>query len=235
MLLISQSFTDIMCLLKVSHAAIKFTLYDQLKAATLQWKRLQGQQCNERLNSMDATVIGGLSKGVASISTYPLQVSSLLWQTMCSLCPTLQLRRNGIHRHDVLSFSILVNMPSLHSSSGCLHGVLKHLWWDRQQLNGFLQVVRSRLQQRFNVGRTLQYRSSLGALAIIIRGEGWRGLYKGIMPNLLRVMPQSSLMFVVYEGTLHGLELLWYFHSIGIHYDRGMNDFLIVWVIISES
>ena len=74
--------------------------------------------------------------------------------------------------------------------------------------DGAVQVMRSRLQQRVDAGRSLRYTSSFRTLAIIIRGEGLRGLYKGIVPNLLRVMPQSSLMFVVYEGVLQGLELL---------------------------
>ena len=74
--------------------------------------------------------------------------------------------------------------------------------------DGAVQVVRSRLQQRVGASQSLRYTSSFGTLAIIIRGEGWRALYKGIVPNLLRVMPQSSLMFVVYEGVLQGLELL---------------------------
>lgn len=35
--------------------------------------------------------------------------------------------------------------------------------------------------------------------------EGFAGLYKGLVPNVLRVMPQSALTFLVYESVMHYL------------------------------
>lgn len=51
------------------------------------------------------------------------------------------------------------------------------------------QVVRSRLQQRM-ARRAIRYRSGLDVLRITLRREGVGGLYKGLLPNVLRVMPQ---------------------------------------------
>ncbi len=36
----------------------------------------------------------------------------------------------------------------------------------------------------------------------LFRVEGVRGFYKGIVPNVLRVAPNSAIMFVTYEAVL---------------------------------
>ncbi len=65
-----------------------------------------------------------------------------------------------------------------------------------------LQVVRSRLQQRFDTGRTLVYRTTWEAVTLTWTREGFLGFYKGLVPSLLRVMPQSAITLVVYENIL---------------------------------
>ena len=57
------------------------------------------------------------------------------------------------------------------------------------------QVVRSRLQQRM-ARRAIQYRSGWDVLRITLRREGVGGLYKGLLPNVLRVMPQVRTVSV---------------------------------------
>jgi len=72
------------------------------------------------------------------------------------------------------------------------------------------QVVRARLQQRFDVqpGRPpeLVYSSALGAARVMMAREGVAGFYKGLLPSLLRVMPQSAVTLVVYERAAAALE-----------------------------
>eukprot|EP00890_Picochlorum_soloecismus_P001380 jgi/Picsp_1/2242/NSC_05706-R1_mitochondrial folate transporter carrier-like len=63
------------------------------------------------------------------------------------------------------------------------------------------QVVRSRLQQRMDT-RKLKYAGFVNTVRVILRREGLSGFYKGVFPNLLRVMPQSAVTFLVYEATL---------------------------------
>jgi hypothetical protein len=65
--------------------------------------------------------------------------------------------------------------------------------------------VRSRLQQRFEAGRALVYRTTGEAVSLTWQREGLRGFYKGLAPNLLRVMPQSAITLTVYEGLLQWL------------------------------
>lgn len=56
------------------------------------------------------------------------------------------------------------------------------------------QVVRARLQQRM-ARRAIRYRSGLDVLRITLRREGVGGLYKGLLPTVLRVMPQVGYQF----------------------------------------
>jgi len=67
------------------------------------------------------------------------------------------------------------------------------------------QVVRSRLQQRFE-GRSLVYSSTWQAVSVTWQREGFAGFYKGLLPSLLRVMPQSAITLMVYEGVVKFLE-----------------------------
>lgn len=65
---------------------------------------------------------------------------------------------------------------------------------------------RSRIQQRFDTGRTRVYRSTWEVVVLTWRGEGIRGFYKGLGPALVRVMPQSALTLVVYEKVVQVLQ-----------------------------
>lgn len=68
------------------------------------------------------------------------------------------------------------------------------------------QVVRSRLQQRPSDDGVSRYLNTWHTFQATMRHEGLRGLYKGIVPNLLRVVPSSSLTFLVYESVMKFLQ-----------------------------
>ena len=70
----------------------------------------------------------------------------------------------------------------------------------------YAQVVRARLQQRQAQNRAVQYRDGLATFRLILQREGAGGLYKGLLPNVLRVMPQSAITFLVYEKVMQLLE-----------------------------
>jgi solute carrier family 25 phosphate transporter 23/24/25/41 len=40
-----------------------------------------------------------------------------------------------------------------------------------------------------------------------IKGEGMRGLFKGLTPNLLKVVPAVSITYVVYDKSKKALDL----------------------------
>ena len=59
------------------------------------------------------------------------------------------------------------------------------------------QVVRSRLQT-YDAKKT--YKSARDVASQLWRREGLLGFYKGLGPNLLRVVPSSCVTFLVYEN-----------------------------------
>jgi solute carrier family 25 (mitochondrial folate transporter), member 32 len=69
------------------------------------------------------------------------------------------------------------------------------------------QVVRARLQQRMET-RALAYAGAADVVRKTLAREGVRGLYRGLLPNVLRVMPQSALTFLVYETVMNQLTAL---------------------------
>lgn len=60
------------------------------------------------------------------------------------------------------------------------------------------QVVRARLQA-YDADKT--YKSARDVLVQVWRQEGISGFYKGLGPNLLRVLPSTWVTFLVYEKT----------------------------------
>jgi hypothetical protein len=54
--------------------------------------------------------------------------------------------------------------------------------------------------------RALQYKGVADVLRKTLAREGVGGLYKGLVPNVLRVMPQSALTFLVYETVMRQLQ-----------------------------
>ncbi|XP_064488611.1 solute carrier family 25 member 32-like [Ornithodoros turicata] len=57
------------------------------------------------------------------------------------------------------------------------------------------QVIRARLQDQHS-----HYNGIWNCIAKTWKYEGYRGFYKGLVPNLLRVTPATAITFVVYEN-----------------------------------
>ncbi|KAJ3314491.1 hypothetical protein HDU76_002396 [Blyttiomyces sp. JEL0837] len=60
------------------------------------------------------------------------------------------------------------------------------------------QLVRARLQNER--GKNVVYQGTLGTIKRVYKFEGIRGFYKGLGPNLIRVLPGTIVTFGVYEG-----------------------------------
>lgn len=67
------------------------------------------------------------------------------------------------------------------------------------------ELIRTRLREQKNVigGDALQrpvaYKGLAHCAATILRQEGFRGFYAGLGPHLLRVVPNTAIMFIVFE------------------------------------
>jgi solute carrier family 25 (mitochondrial phosphate transporter), member 23/24/25/41 len=62
-------------------------------------------------------------------------------------------------------------------------------------------VLRRRFQINTMSGMGYQYKSIFDAVGVIIRQEGIKGLYKGIVPNLLKVAPSMASSWLSFEMT----------------------------------
>ncbi|XP_031276732.1 calcium-dependent mitochondrial ATP-magnesium/phosphate carrier protein 2-like [Pistacia vera] len=69
-----------------------------------------------------------------------------------------------------------------------------------------LQVVRTRMQaQRANTGTA--YNGMSDVFKRTFQHEGFRGFYKGLFPNMLKVVPSASITYMVYEAMKKSLDL----------------------------
>jgi len=132
-------------LLGISHVAVQFPLYEQLK----RW--FQGKS-NQPLSSTSILACSGISKMTASIATYPHEVLRTRLQTQRRLVNP-EFGRRG---------------PTLPPS----------------------QLPGAELHGHGGIIRTFQ---------MILKNEGWRGLYKGLSVNLFRTVPNSAVTLLTYE------------------------------------
>ncbi|KAG0330483.1 hypothetical protein BGZ99_003054 [Dissophora globulifera] len=61
------------------------------------------------------------------------------------------------------------------------------------------QVLRSRLQMMSNPQSGVVYTGVMDCIRKIKRAEGMLGFYKGVAPNVIRVLPGTCITFLVYE------------------------------------
>lgn len=74
------------------------------------------------------------------------------------------------------------------------------------------QVLRARMQTQNMDGGKFSTQPNMRLTALIKsvwRNEGALGFYRGMFPNLLRVVPSTCITFLVYENVKWGLPLLW--------------------------
>lgn len=62
-------------------------------------------------------------------------------------------------------------------------------------------VLRRRFQINTMTGMGYQYKSIWDAISIIVKQEGIRGMYKGLVPNLLKVAPSMASSWASFEFT----------------------------------
>ncbi|CAG9819584.1 unnamed protein product [Phaedon cochleariae] len=60
-------------------------------------------------------------------------------------------------------------------------------------------VAKSRIQGPQPVPGEIKYKSTIKSMVIVYQEEGFRALYKGLLPKVLRLGPGGAIMLVVYE------------------------------------
>lgn len=67
-----------------------------------------------------------------------------------------------------------------------------------------MDVLRRRFQLSSLRGQP-EYTNTVGGLRAIVKAEGFRGLYKGVVPNLIKVVPSIAIMFTTNELLQRGI------------------------------
>lgn len=62
-----------------------------------------------------------------------------------------------------------------------------------------MNLLRTRLQSQGTIMHPRTYTGIMDVTRQTIKGEGVRGLFKGLTPNLLKVVPSVSITYVVYD------------------------------------
>ena len=64
-----------------------------------------------------------------------------------------------------------------------------------------INLLRTRLQSQGTAIHPPTYTGIWDVTVRTVQGEGYRGLFKGITPNLLKVVPAVSITYVVYDNS----------------------------------
>ena len=65
------------------------------------------------------------------------------------------------------------------------------------------EVLRTRLREAPAQGDKRRYTGLVQSTRLIFAEEGLRGFYKGLLPHIIRVVPNSALIFLTYEFVIH--------------------------------
>lgn len=98
-------------------------------------------------------------------------------------------------KHTLLNAQLMEEGPALHGVSSVIAGFVTAL------STSPFDVVKTRMmnQKKHTSGAPLVYKNTLHCIGKIIRHEGILGLYKGFIPNWMRIGPHTIVTFFVFE------------------------------------
>uniref|UniRef100_A0A8C6TK84 Solute carrier family 25 member 25 n=1 Tax=Neogobius melanostomus TaxID=47308 RepID=A0A8C6TK84_9GOBI len=201
-------------------SAIKFMAYEQIK-------RLMGSK-QETLGIPERFVAGSLAGAIAQSSIYPMEVlkTRLALGKTGQYTGILDCVKHVLKKEGVIAFykGYVPNMLGIIPYAGidlAVYETLKNSWLQRfatdsadpgifvllacgttsstcGQLASYpLALVRTRMQAQATDGGPQMNMTAL--FKHILRTEGALGLYRGLAPNFMKVIPSVSISYVVYE------------------------------------
>ncbi|KAL0309918.1 UNVERIFIED_CONTAM: Mitochondrial adenine nucleotide transporter ADNT1 [Sesamum radiatum] len=190
---------------------------------------LNGHGGNPHADILVHFVGGGLAGITSASATYPLdlvrtrlaaQTNAIYYQGIRHALHTICRDEGFLGLYKGLGATLLGVGPSI-AISFSVYESLRSSWHSRRpddsailvsltcgSLSGIasstatfpLDLVRRRMQLEGAGGRARVYNTGLfGTFRHIIRTEGFRGLYRGIMPEYYKVVPSVGIVFMTYE------------------------------------
>ncbi|KAJ6657661.1 hypothetical protein lerEdw1_002162 [Lerista edwardsae] len=208
-------------------SAIKFMAYEQIKRA------IRGPQ--ETLRVQERFVAGSLAGATAQTIIYPMEVlkTRLTLRKTGQYSGVADCARKVLRKEGIRAFykGYLPNMLGIIPYAGidlAVYETLKNTWLQKYSKNTAdpgvlvllacgtisstcgqiasypLALVRTRMQAQASIEGAPQL-TMLGLFRHILSREGVLGLYRGIAPNFMKVIPAVSISYVVYENMKQAL------------------------------
>ncbi len=129
---------------------------------------------------------------------------------LCLFCPHMN------HWSSIVDPSV----RSLAEHGNCFRGIITFTGYLQSRLRdvselsvmkdgGLFQVEGLARHPRYGAGvQVREYTSIWDAIQSILAKEGWRGLYKGTLPSVVKAAPAAAVTFVVYEAVIKWLTSL---------------------------
>ncbi|XP_019747783.1 calcium-binding mitochondrial carrier protein SCaMC-3-like isoform X4 [Hippocampus comes] len=204
-------------------SAIKFMAYEQIK-----WL-IRGSREGESLKVQERFLAGSLAGATAQTIIYPMEVlkTRLTLRTTGQYAGMADCARQILRREGVRAFyrGYLPNTIGIIPYAGidlAVYETLKNAWLQRYCLDSAdpgvlvllgcgtvsstcgqlasypLALIRTRMQAQASTEGKPKL-TMVGQFKYILSNEGVSGLYRGITPNFLKVIPAVSISYVVYE------------------------------------
>ncbi|XP_059628069.1 uncharacterized protein LOC132270884 [Cornus florida] len=214
---------------RLPYSSISFYAFEQYKNLLQLIPGLESHGENPSADLCVRLVGGGLAGITAASITYPLdlvrtrlaaQTNVIYYRGIGHTLRTITREEGAFGLYKGLGATLLGVGPNL-AISFSVYDTLKSYWHSHRSnysnalvslacgsLSGIasstvtfpLDLVRRRMQLEGAGGRARVYKTGLfGAFRHIIRTEGLRGLYRGILPEYYKVVPSVGIVFMTYE------------------------------------
>ncbi|KAI3912535.1 hypothetical protein MKW98_020997 [Papaver atlanticum] len=214
---------------RLPYSSISFYAYERYKNSLQSIPGLERHRENVTSDLFVRLVGGGLAGITAASITYPLdlvrtrlaaQIHEVYYRGISHTLRTICKEEGCFGLYKGLGATLLGVGPSI-AISFAVYETLRSYWQSKRQqdstvlvslacgsLSGIasstatfpLDLVRRRMQLEGAGGRARVYKTGLfGTFGQIFRGEGLRGLYRGILPEYYKVVPSVGIVFMTYE------------------------------------
>ncbi|KAG0373572.1 hypothetical protein BGX24_011530 [Mortierella sp. AD032] len=166
----------------VSHGAVQFMAYEQLKYWRQEVKKRRWEkQFLEEVRGKANVPISDSAAGVQSSESTGVSMDAKTFE---------KLRESRLleKKHDWETLSTIEYL-CMAASSKVTATIATYPY----------QVLRSRLQMMRNPQTGVEYSGVMDCIRKIKKAEGLLGFYKGVAPNVIRVLPGTCITFLVYE------------------------------------
>ncbi|PIA54564.1 hypothetical protein AQUCO_00900850v1 [Aquilegia coerulea] len=214
---------------RLPYSSVSFYAYERYKHLVQSIPGLEGHRENVTADVCVRLLAGGLAGVTAASATYPLdlvrtrlaaQTNVIYYKGIAHAIRTICREEGCFGLYKGLGATLLGVGPSI-AISFSVYETLRSSWQLRRpqdstvlvslacgSLSGIasstatfpLDLVRRRMQLEGAGGRARVYKTGLfGTFGHIMRSEGLRGLYRGILPEYYKVVPSVGIVFMTYE------------------------------------